>query len=263
MSLRDTHTSCYRYANCVLVTPEEVRHQVLNCTSCSLRRGCKAPVPYAGPEDARLVVLGEAPGPHEDEAGKPFSGPSGLMLRSMMARVGLKPDSAVFMDVISCVPTTHNGKGRAPTAKEIAACQPNLMAQLELIDPTFILLVGTVALNALRPGLKISQARGVPIMLGGTRDALGSRLAIPTFHPAYVMHKGGENSSTAGLVQDDLRFLLRFMESEDPKAWTKLLPDACVLCDEFWTMCSDDGLGFCDAHEDSFLAIGGRRVTRT
>lgn len=126
-----------------------------------------------------MAVLGEAPGAQEDRAGEPFVGPSGQLLRKYLRRVGLATDELVFMNTVCCYPT------RTPRPEEVAACRGNFWAQTTLVRPDFVLVLGSVALQALRPGARITESHGEPWnreLLGG-----GRRTYFPTYHPAAVL----------------------------------------------------------------------------
>lgn len=126
-----------------------------------------------------MAVLGEAPGQMEDEAGEPFVGPSGQLLRKGLAGVGFDTDELVFMNTVCCYP------GRTPLSEEVEACRGNFLAQLVLVRPAFVLVAGSVALQALRLDARISQARGTP-WVRALKDG-SRRVYFPTYHPAAVL----------------------------------------------------------------------------
>lgn len=161
------------------MTPEQVRLRILSCRRCELHRVATAPVPWSGPVGASVAVLGEAPGRQEDKAGEPFIGPAGQLLRRTLERVGLSPSELVFVNTVCCYPT------RTPTADEVAACRGNFWAQMTLVRPDFVLVLGATALHALGRTEKISDARGTP----WTRELIlgGRRTYFPTYHPAAVL----------------------------------------------------------------------------
>jgi uracil-DNA glycosylase family 4 len=160
-------------------TPDDVRRRVLTCTRCQLHRVARAPVPWSGPVGASVAVLGEAPGEQEDLAGEPFVGPSGQLLRKYLRRVGLTPSELVFVNTVCCYPT------RTPRPEEVDACRGNFWAQMVLVRPDFVLVVGGTALQALRPGARITTERGTPWI----RELIdgGRRVYFPTYHPAAVL----------------------------------------------------------------------------
>ena len=161
------------------LTSDDVRSRIVSCRRCQLYRVARRPVPWSGPIGASVAVLGEAPGQVEDKAGEPFIGPSGQLLRKYLKRVGLTPSELVFVNTVCCYPA------RTPTDGEVNACRGNFWAQMVLVRPTFVLVLGSVALQALRPGARITQERGAPWV----RELIdgGYRLYFPTYHPAAVL----------------------------------------------------------------------------
>jgi DNA polymerase len=126
-----------------------------------------------------VAILGEAPGVEEDEAGEPFVGPSGRLLRKTLARVGFDVDLLAFWNSVSCYPA------RTPTDDELASCRGNLIAQLVLIQPRWVLVTGAVPLRALGRRGGITEARGTPwdrLLIDG-----GRRTYFPVWHPARVL----------------------------------------------------------------------------
>lgn len=224
----------------------EVIAQVASCTDCSLSETCTAPVYLDGPTPADLAVVGEAPTQQEDVEGKPFSATPGLFLKQALEDAGFDLARVTFMNAVSCHPVDDKGNTRAPNAAEIKACQGNLRAQMDVANAKCYLLTGAVPLKAIRPGLKISVARGVPFLLDATRTNMGDRLALPTFHPAYILRAGGKGSKAHDAFVEDIAYLRRLVDC-DPKDWISLFPETCVLCDAWASRFDDDGIGWCEA----------------
>jgi uracil-DNA glycosylase len=140
-----------------------------------------------GGPDAEVMLIGEAPGAEEDRLGKPFVGQSGKLLDKMLATIGL-PRSAVYItNVIYWRPPGN----RSPTQAEIAACQPFLERQIELLKPKIIVFLGGSAARGLL-GVKegVSKLRGrlfVYTTAGGVRIP-----AMVTFHPAFLLRQPGQ-----------------------------------------------------------------------
>jgi uracil-DNA glycosylase family 4 len=157
---------------------QRVRDELGDCRRCGLCRERKNIVFGVGDPDSDLVVIGEAPGYHEDQQGEPFVGPAGQMLDKMLENVlQLRRDQVYIMNVVKCRPP----KNRNPLPDEVDACRPFLDAQFETITPRVALVLGSVAyktLFATDEGITRNRGRwheygGVPIM--------------PTFHPAYLL----------------------------------------------------------------------------
>lgn len=150
---------------------------VETCRLCRLAAGRTHAVPGEGNPRARLMLIGEGPGREEDRLGRPFVGAAGLMLEKMLASIGLSRNEVYICNVVKCRPPEN----RAPEADEAAACLPYLRAQVALIRPQIILLMGATALRAvLGDDLRITRDRGQWVNRKGT-------LFLPTFHPAALL----------------------------------------------------------------------------
>ena len=138
-----------------------------------------------GNPQARLMLIGEAPGAEEDRQGKPFVGPSGQLLDRMLAAIGLDRRSVWITNLIFWRPPGN----RAPTTAEVAVCQPFLERQIELIAPRRLLFLGGSAAHALLDVTDgVTRLRGRPFMYQPT----GATPPIPaavTFHPAYLLRQ--------------------------------------------------------------------------
>ena len=150
---------------------------------CALKRTATNTVIGDGNPEARLMIVGEAPGAEEDRQGLPFVGPAGRLLDRMLASIGLDR-SAVY--ITNMLPWRPPGN-RSPTAEELAICQPFLERQIELIAPRILVLVGGIAAKALlnrREGITRLRGQWFPFStprMGGTIQATA------TFHPAYLL----------------------------------------------------------------------------
>jgi DNA polymerase len=137
-----------------------------------------------GNPEARLMLIGEAPGAEEDRQGKPFVGASGKLLDRMLATIGHDRGSVYITNVIYWRPPGN----RSPTQAEIAACQPFLERQIALLRPALIVFVGGIAARALL-GVKegVTKLRGRPFRYVD-QDG-GSIPAMVMFHPAYLLRQ--------------------------------------------------------------------------
>lgn len=167
---------------------DRVRQDLGDCRRCELCRERRSIVFGVGDPGARLVVCGEAPGYHEDQKGEPFVGPAGEMLDKMLTNVlGLQRGQVYILNVVKCRPP----KNRNPLPAEVAACKPFLDGQLDAIRPKLMLVLGSVALNALfgpGPG-GITAARGRWLDYRGIPT-------LPTFHPAYLLRQPDDKRKT-------------------------------------------------------------------
>lgn len=159
----------------------ELREQILCCDRCELHT--TGPVPFTGPEDAAFAIVGEAPGASEAEQGKPFVGMSGKLLRESLVEAGLDPDQAFIFNTVSCYP-----KG-PPQPPHTEACHPNFLAQLNLTTASCFLVLGSKAMEAFRPDLRISSARGHAFQQEG-------KVVFMAVHPAYALRRRGDVMAT-------------------------------------------------------------------
>jgi len=167
-----------------------LQQTVAGCTRCALSQGRTQTVFGVGDRQARLMVIGEAPGAEEDRRGEPFVGRAGGLLDNMLLAMG-QPRAQVFIaNIVKCRPPVN----RDPAGEEAAACAPYLNRQIELVAPEVILAVGRIAAQRL---LETDEAVG---RLRGRVHELslpGNDRRVPlvvTYHPAYLLrtpeHKG-------------------------------------------------------------------------
>lgn len=187
-------------------TLAEARDEALGCTKCRLAGGRTQVVWMDGNPDAALMFVGEAPGFHEDRQGLPFVGAAGQLLDAMLASIGLDRSRCTICNVIKCRPPGN----RDPMPDEIEACRPYLEAQLRFIRPRVIVTLGNFATRfVLARQVSISRVRGQRLEVDGWT-------VIPTFHPAAVLHGGG-NASPAGVaLQQDFRLIASVLAEPAP-----------------------------------------------
>jgi len=144
---------------------------------CSLRAGCSQAVPGEGSIDSPVVFIGEGPGKVEDELGRPFVGPAGKLLAEALSQIGWQRDEVYITNVVKCRPPDN----RDPLPEEVAEHRPFLEAELALIKPRLIVLLGRHALHWFLPNLQISQVHG-------TAKRIGDRVFFPVYHPAAALY---------------------------------------------------------------------------
>lgn len=144
---------------------------------CSLRAGCKQAVPGDGNIDSPVVFIGEGPGKVEDEMGVPFVGPAGKLLAEGLAQIGWNREDIYITNVVKCRPPNN----RDPLPEEVEEHKPFLTAELELIQPKLIILLGRHALHWFLPELSISQVHG-------QSKRHGSHVFFPVYHPAAALY---------------------------------------------------------------------------
>ncbi len=152
---------------------------------CSLKQTATRLCFADGSPEAPLMLIGEAPGAEEDRQGRPFVGPSGKLLDRILSWIGLDRRSVWITNAIFWRPPGN----RAPTAAELAICQPFLERQIELLRPELILFLGGIAARGLL-GVKegVTRLRGREFVYRG--EGLGQPVpAMVTFHPAYLLRQ--------------------------------------------------------------------------
>src|SRR5512144_1182985 len=118
---------------------------VSTCTKCTLSEGRTQVVFGSGSPDAELMFVGEAPGFHEDQQGIPFVGQAGKLLDTLLGGIGLTRADVFVANVLKCRPPGN----RDPLPEEIAACEPHLFRQIELIQPKLVATLGNFATKLL------------------------------------------------------------------------------------------------------------------
>jgi DNA polymerase len=178
---------------------EEAARDASTCVRCRLSQGRSQVVYGAGDPDADLMFIGEAPGFHEDKQGVPFVGAAGQLLNRLLADSGIERDEVYINNVILCRPPGN----RDPLHDELEACRPWLDERIAIIDPAVIVTLGNWATRyILGSNVSISRVRG-------QRFPWNGRIVIPTFHPAAVLHGGGENSRQMAALRMDFQEMKR------------------------------------------------------
>ena len=123
------------------MTLNELNKQICNCRKCRLWQDAKNAVPGEGPPNAKLILVGQNPGTEEDKTGKPFVGRAGKFLNKVLTENGINREETFITNIVKHV-TPQN---RKPLSDEIQACAPYLTAQINLIKPKVVVLMGAVA----------------------------------------------------------------------------------------------------------------------
>ena len=167
----------------------ELKSLVENFDGCSLKFSANSTVFGSGNTKAKLMIIGEAPGADEDRIGKPFVGRSGHLLDKMLKAIGFEREVCFVSNILPWRPPGN----RTPTDSEVAVCLPFLLRQIELVNPSVILLLGASAANALLNNSEsISRLRGH--FLQYTSDESRSYPVLATFHPAYLLRSAGQKA---------------------------------------------------------------------
>jgi DNA polymerase len=160
-------------------TLAELYQEIANCQDCELAKYRTKVVPGEGAEDAELLFIGEAPGWHEDQQGRPFVGAAGEFLDQLLASIGLTRGQVYIANVIKCRPPQN----RDPLPSEMQACRKWLDRQIEIIYPKMIVTLGRYSLARYFPNENISK-------IHGKARRLGDIIYYPMYHPAAALHQG-------------------------------------------------------------------------
>ena len=157
---------------------ENIAAEVSACQKCPLHQTRTRAVPGEGPANAQIMFIGEGPGFHEDQSGRPFVGAAGNFLNELLESIGLKREDVFICNVVKCRPPGN----RDPELAEIDACRPYLDRQIELINPKVIVTLGRYSMARWFPEARISHVHGKP-------RKVGQRMIVPMYHPAAALHQ--------------------------------------------------------------------------
>jgi DNA polymerase len=159
-------------------TLAQIAREVSVCVRCMLHHSRKLAVPGEGPVDSDLMFIGEGPGFHENEQGRPFVGAAGKYLEELLAKIHLKREDVFIGNVVKCRPPNN----RDPLPDELAACSDYLERQIQVINPKVIVTLGRYSMARFLPNAKISDVHGQSFHIK-------ERLVVPMFHPAAALHQ--------------------------------------------------------------------------
>ena len=190
---------------------ERLAAEVAQCTKCLLHRGRTHAVPGEGPEDADIMFVGEGPGFHEDQQGRPFVGAAGQFLEELLESIGLTREDVFITNVVKCRPPGN----RDPLPQEINACKAYLDRQIELIDPVVVVTLGRFSMARAFPKARISRVHGEPRKIDGI-------VYYPMYHPAAALHR----PSLRPTVEADVRRIPEVVERAPQMAESEPPPQA-------------------------------------
>lgn len=157
---------------------KKIAEEVSQCQKCELHYSRKKAVPGEGPANADVMLIGEGPGFHENEQGRPFVGAAGKFLDELLESINLKRSDVYITNVVKCRPPGN----RDPQPEELAACNNYLERQIEAINPKVIVTLGRFSMARFLPNAKISQVHGQATKVKG-------RLVVAMYHPAAALHQ--------------------------------------------------------------------------
>jgi DNA polymerase len=158
---------------------KQIAGEVAICTQCELHYSRKRAVPGEGPFDAGIMFIGEGPGFHENEQGRPFVGAAGKFLEELLAKIGMQREEVFIGNVVKCRPPAN----RDPKPEEVETCVSlYLERQIQAINPKVIVTLGRYSMGHFIPNAKISEIHGQAMQVRG-------RLVVAMFHPAAALHQ--------------------------------------------------------------------------
>jgi DNA polymerase len=190
---------------------DRVSREASVCTKCELHHSRKLAVPGEGPADAEILFIGEGPGFHENEQGRPFVGAAGKLLEELLAKIGLKREEVFITNVVKCRPPGN----RDPRPEEIDACSQYLDAQVQAINPKVIVTLGRYSMSRYLPNAKISDVHGQAFRVKG-------RLVVPMYHPAAALHQ----ASLKPALERDFAQLPAYISKEHEAPVAEPTPEA-------------------------------------
>lgn len=177
---------------------DEMAEVIRGCLKCPLHASRHIAVPGDGNVNAKVMIIGEAPGREEDETGHPFVGAAGRFLDSVLEGSGINRDDLFITNVVKCRPPQN----RTPRKLEVDTCVSNyLFEQIELINPKLIMLLGAAAAKKLLGVATINSARGRVIEKDGRKYLVG-------YHPAVRFYR----EDLAEKVREDFALLRQKLE---------------------------------------------------
>jgi DNA polymerase len=156
----------------------ELNGEIAHCSLCEIAKNRTRVVPGEGAEDADILFIGEAPGWHEDQQGRPFVGQAGKYLDELLALVSLDRNQVFIANVIKCRPPSN----RDPLPTEIDNCRKWLDRQIEIIHPRIIVTLGRYSMARFFPGKAISK-------IHGTVQKWNDITCYAMYHPAAALHQ--------------------------------------------------------------------------
>lgn len=191
-----------------------------DCRGCGLYADATQTVFGAGARRARLMLVGEQPGDREDRDGEPFVGPAGHLLDRAMAEAGVDRSAAYLTNAVKHFKFRTQGKRRIhqkPSAGEVRACRPWLNAEIGVVRPSVLVVLGATAAQALLAStFRVTRHRGELIPGGeapyrGLPEELTPPDLVATVHPSSVL-RADDREEAYGALVDDLRAVARALE---------------------------------------------------
>ena len=189
-------------------TLRKLREAAADCRACPLWRNATQTVFGEGPAKARIVMIGEQPGDHEDGTGKPFVGPAGRLLDQALVAAGLDRKDIYVTNAVKHFKWVPRGKRRLhqkPNTREIAACRPWLGAEILTLEPRVVVALGATAAQTLMGrDFRVTQLRGQMLAFPW------AEVFLATVHPSSIFRmRGGDREAEMARFIEDLRAIPR------------------------------------------------------
>jgi len=188
-------------------TLNDLYKEIVVCQRCILSKTATRAVPGEGPENARIMLIGEGPGFHEDQQGRPFVGAAGQFLDNLLASINIKREEVYITNMVKHRPPNN----RDPLPEEISSCRLWLEKQLQIIKPKIIVTLGRHSMEMFFPGKSISKIHGTSTKKDGV-----AYLAM--YHPAAALHQ-------QSLKQDIQTDMLKVRTLLDDLEREKIIPE--------------------------------------
>jgi uracil-DNA glycosylase family 4 len=188
----------------------ELYGEIARCQKCDIAKYRTRVVPGEGAEDADIMFIGEAPGWHEDQQGRPFVGPAGKFLDELLSLINLKREQVYIANVIKCRPQGN----RDPLPQEILNCRGWLERQIELINPRMIVTLGRYSMALFFPGKSIGR-------IHGTAEKRDGRIYYAMYHPAAALHQ----QSLRETIKADMLKIPEVLKQEESMPEVKKEPE--------------------------------------
>lgn len=180
-----------------------IRDEVVDCQKCSLCKTRTLPVVGQGSHQAKIMLVGEAPGASEDQTGFPFCGQAGKILDELLNSADLKREAVYICNILKCRPP----RNRDPQKEEINACVPYLERQIQIIQPAIIGSMGNYAtaflLEKFGLGDKIQGISRIHGQVFEAKTDFGPIKLIPLYHPAVAVY----NANMKEALKKDFKIL--------------------------------------------------------
>jgi DNA polymerase len=192
-------------------TVERLREAAAGCKGCDLWSNATQTVFGEGSEHAKLMLVGEQPGDHEDVEGKPFVGPAGRLLDTALERAAIPRGNVYLTNVVKHFKWVRRGKRRLhekPNSQEVRACRPWLDAEVKTVQPRLVVLLGATAAQAvLGPTVRVTKQRGQVV-----NTPLGVQ-GLATVHPSSILRAPDDDSRREAMdaFVEDLRVAASYL----------------------------------------------------